>query len=76
MFEEVLGAFMARFKEVGGCRGAHLFALKGVGLNGPDFSPDGPDRWPGQPGHAARTARTPDGPDMWPGRPGRGTNHG
>ena len=29
MFEEVLGAFMARFKEVGGCRGAHLFALRG-----------------------------------------------
>ena len=35
--------------------------------------PHGPDMWPGQPGHAARTARTcgprtcgPDGRDMWP----------
>ena len=42
---------------------------------GPD-SPDGSDMWPGQPGHAPRTARTPDGPDMWPARPGRSTNHG
>ena len=52
-----------------------------------NFSPDGPGRWPGRPGHVARPDMWsggpdspdpcgPDGPDMWPGRPGRGTNHG
>ena len=46
--------------------------FEGLGFNAPDFSPDGPDMWPGRPGHVARTGRTggPDGPDMWPGQPG------
>ena len=46
----------------GAFRGAHLFER--VGSNGPDFSSDGPDMWPGRPGprtarHVAPTARTP-----------------
>ena len=61
---------------MGGCRGAHLFALRvwartaqTSARTAQTCGPDRPDMWPG---HVARTARTcgPDSLDMWPGQPG------